>query len=96
MPGVFCSFPIFLLFLHSEIYILINHSNMKKRLAKKALSGRYFDIWIKPGVDKELRVPRSGRCWYVTQRACYYWGHPEWIEEITKEILSAIEEPVSE
>jgi len=63
---------------------------MKKRLAKKALSGPYFDIWVKPGVDKVLRMPRNAKCWYVIQRACLYWGHPEWIEEITKEILDAV------
>lgn len=65
---------------------------MKKRLAKKALSRGYFNIWVKPGVDKKLLLPRNGRCWCIIQRACCYYGHPEWAEEMTRLILDAIEE----
>ncbi len=65
---------------------------MKKRLAKKAFSGSYYVIWKKPGTDKEILVPRNGRCWNIIQRACHYYGHPEWVEKIAESILKAIEE----
>lgn len=65
---------------------------MKKRLAKKALSGSYFDVWMKPGVNKKLLLPRNGRCWFIIQKACYYYKHPEWIEEISTSILDTIGE----
>jgi len=35
-------------------------------------------------------VPRSGRCWYIIQRACYYYGHPEWFKQITERIVSEL------
>lgn len=63
---------------------------MKKRLAKKAFSAGYYNVWVKPGMDKTILVPRNGRCWNIIQRACYYMGHPEYIEKITKNILKAI------
>ncbi len=65
---------------------------MKKRLAKKAFSGSYYTLWIKPDKNKGIRVPRNGRCWNIIQRACHYYGHPEWFEKITESILTAIEE----
>ncbi len=65
---------------------------MRKRLAKKAFSGRYYNIWMKPGHDDKIYVPRNGRCWCIIQRACYYYGHPEWIDEFTQSILQTIED----
>lgn len=60
---------------------------MKKRLVKKALmSGRYFEIWCKPGVDEKISVPRNGRCGCIFQRACYHIGHPEFIEIVEDNI----------
>lgn len=63
---------------------------MKKRLAKKAMSGRYFNIWTKPGVDTLLTVPRNGRCWNIFLRACDYYGHPEWAEDLSQIILDTL------
>jgi hypothetical protein len=63
---------------------------MKKRLAKKAFSRSYYDLWVNPNTNKEALVPRSGRCWYIIQRACYYYGHPEWFKQITERILSEL------
>lgn len=65
---------------------------MRKRLAKKAFSGRYYNVWMKPGHEEMIYVPRNGRCWSIIHRACYYHGHPEWIDEITNAILQTIEE----
>ena len=65
---------------------------MKKRLAKKAFSRGYYHLWIKPDTNKEIWVPRNGRCWNIIQRACSYYGHPEWFEKMTESILKAIEE----
>ena len=65
---------------------------MKKRLAKKALKGSYYQIWKNPRTDKEIWVPRNGRCWCIIKRACYYWGHPEWIEEMTNDIVNSASE----
>ena len=62
---------------------------MKKRLAKKAFKGPYYQIWINPRTGEELWVPRNGRCWYIIQKACYYIGHPEYIEEMTTGLLEA-------
>ena len=53
----------------------------------KAFRGYYFDIWAKPGVDEKIMVPRNARCWCIFQRACYYIGHPEYIQEVTDAIL---------
>jgi hypothetical protein len=64
---------------------------MRKRLAKKAFSGRYYNIWVNPRNREAICVPRNGRCWSIIQRACHYCGRPELIEEITNSILNAIE-----
>lgn len=63
---------------------------MKKRLAKKALSSKYFDVWVKPGVDKVIHVPRNARCWCIFQRACYYVGHPEFITTFVDNIMNTL------
>lgn len=63
---------------------------MKKRLAIKAISGKYFNVWINPRNGETISVPRNGRCWSIIQRACHYYGHPELIEKITNSILNAI------
>lgn len=63
---------------------------MKKRLAEKAFSGRYFNVWVNPKTRKVIYIPRNGRCWCIIQRACYYFGHPEWIEEITNKIITTV------
>ena len=65
---------------------------MRKRLAKKAFSGRYYNIRMKPGHDERIHIPRNGRCRCIIQRAYYYYGHPEWIDEITNAILQTIED----
>ena len=64
---------------------------MKKRLAIKAISGKYFNVWINPRNGETISVRRNGRCWSIIQRACHHYGHPELIEEITNSILNAIE-----
>lgn len=64
---------------------------MKKRLAKKALSGRYFDIWTKPGVDCKIYVPRNGRCWNIFRRACHYVGCPELIKTVEDNFNKAMD-----
>ncbi len=61
---------------------------MKKRLAQKAFKGPYYQIWINPSTKQEIWVPRNGRCWNIIRRACYYRGHPEWIEEMTNDIVN--------
>lgn len=64
---------------------------MRKRLAKKAFSGRYYNVWMNPKNGKKICVPRNGRCWCIIQRACHYFGRPELIEEITDSILKEID-----
>lgn len=64
---------------------------MKKRLAKKAVSPDYFDTWIQPKTGAEFPVIRNGRCWNIYQRACAYYGHPEWPEELIKHTLEVAE-----
>ena len=64
---------------------------MKKRLAKKAFSMSYYNLWVKPGTDKKAWVPRNDRCWGIIQRACYYYGHPEWFEKISEAIVSKLD-----
>ena len=63
---------------------------MRKRLAKKSFSGRYYNIWVNPRNRETICVPRNGRCWSIIQRACHYYGRPELIEKITNSILNAI------
>ena len=64
---------------------------MKKRLAKKAFSLGYYDVWVNPKTEKRMLVPRNGRCWNIIQRACSYYGHPEWFDKITRNIISTLE-----
>lgn len=64
---------------------------MRHRLAKKAFSGRYYNIWVNPRNGERIFVPRNGRCWCIIQQACRYYGRPELIEEMTESILKAIE-----
>ena len=65
---------------------------MKKRLAKKAFSKSYYHLWVNPHTERTFWVPRNGRCWNIIQRACGYYGHPEWFEQMTKSILNEIGE----
>ena len=64
---------------------------MKKRLAKKALSEKYFNVWVNPRNGKRIYVPRNGKCWCIMQKAFIYYGRSELIEEIISSILNDME-----
>jgi hypothetical protein len=64
---------------------------MKSRLAKKAFSAGYFKVWINHRNNKTIIVPRNARCWNVINKACFYYGHPEWLNKISESIVSSIE-----
>ena len=49
---------------------------MKKRLAKKALSMGYYNVWFHPETGRRMLVPRNARCWGIILRACSHFGHP--------------------
>lgn len=69
---------------------------MKKRLAKKAFSRDYYSTWINPRVDKVLYIPRNARCYSIIRRACRYYGHPEYADEMINNILAIAKEGKAE
>ena len=61
---------------------------MKKRLAKKALSMGYYNVWVHPETGQRMLVPRNARCWGIVLRACSHFDHPEWMEKYCNAIIN--------
>ena len=60
---------------------------IKKRLAKKALSAQYYDVWVNvdPNVEP-LTLPRNGRCLSIVLRACRRFHCEEFIKDIEEQL----------
>lgn len=64
---------------------------MRKRLAKKALSNDYFEIWEHHDYEDGVVMPRNSKCWGMIQRACLYYKRADVLEEFRNNILKFVD-----
>lgn len=62
---------------------------IKKRLAKKALSAEYFDVWVNVNPEVEpITIPRNPRCLNIVLRACVKLHCPEFAKDLEEQLLT--------
>lgn len=60
---------------------------IKKRLAKKALSAEYFDVWVHTDPEVEpITIPRNPHCLNIVLRACVRLRCPEVAKDLEEQL----------
>lgn len=62
---------------------------IKKRLAKKAFSADYYDVWVHTNPDVEpITIPRNPRCLSIVLRACVRMHCPEFAKDLDEQLTT--------
>ena len=62
---------------------------IKKRLAKKAFSADYYDVWVHTNPDVEpITIPRNPRCLSIVLRACKRLHCQDFLKDLDEQLTT--------